>query len=462
MKLLPHQEQTLAFYTQRQKAGLKFAADFSETGTGKSLPALQFTTQLLGVTPVRPVLYVTLAGLKAQLHSEATKHYTGMQIPVLNLTGSKVVRDELYASIKLNPKQLVILNYEQLLNDRAQIAELNPQLVIADECTRLAAHNNKSRLALMDVIPKDCFRIGMTGTPVSNNPLDLWGIMDFLSPGLMGNYFGFVQKFCVKPKGYNFIVGYRDTDVIKRQVDPHYIRHMRESVLDLKGITRLVINFELESKERKFYNQLRDGFIKEIREQLKVKQPWNLEQIMLRVAKLLEVCDDASLVSTEFGEGKSSKMRCLQDLLETLPEDDHVVIFSRFSRMTKILGAVLNAPVIDGDTPQAERTKILAEFQDSKHRVLVFSNAGAYGLNVQRANIVIHYDQPQSVAQAVQRTARAYRYLQTKPVLEYFLLGVDTYEFKAQQKLTSKLLLADELLQEQSLVDSAEELINLL
>ncbi len=467
MELLSHQEKTLAFYTSRLGRGLKFAADFSETGTGKSLPAMELARLFLEfrwpdggkmIIP-RPIFYITLAGLKGQVQNELAK----LKVSSTIISGTAKERQAAYARC-IDQPLVVILNYEQVLRDANHLQSLNPMMVIVDECTRLANQSNKTRKLLMRILPKDCFRIGLTGTPVSNNPVDLWGIMDFLSPGLMGNYYSFVQKFCVKPKGQNFIVGYRNLDEVKKHVEPHYIRHTRDQVLDLKGITSRIVTFKLDKSEREFYDKLRDGYIREIKEQLKVKKPWNLEQLMLRVAKLLEVCDDVSLVSSDFdgAEGNSSKMGCLIDLIKTFPEDDHIVIFSRFSRMTKILGRVLGAPVIDGDVSQEDRSKILESFQAGNERVLVFSNAGAFGLNVQRANIVIHYDQPQSVAQAVQRTARAYRYLQTKPVLEYFLIADDTYESRVQKKLTNKLLLASELISDNPIVSSSSELLELI
>lgn len=127
-----------------------------------------------------------------------------------------------------------------------------------------------------------------------------------------------------------------------------------------------------------------------------------------------------------------------------------VIIFSEFSEMCKILKRELaeyNPGMIIGETPSLDRQKEVDRFNtDPNCKIIIMSSAGAYGLNLQAANIVIHFDQAWSIAKTEQREGRALRIGQKQKVLIYNLLGLKTVDYHLRKILNTKKKLSDYVL----------------
>jgi SNF2 family DNA or RNA helicase len=153
----------------------------------------------------------------------------------------------------------------------------------------------------------------------------------------------------------------------------------------------------------------------------------------------------------EANTDKASKLDVLKDLLKPIiASGEKAIIFTQFAQMLHILATELEEfrPLtIYGDVDNLDRMERVKEFNDDpKGRVIIMTEAGAYGLNMQSASYVIHYDAPWSVAKLEQREGRAHRIGQKKSVTVYNLIAkktIDEYVLKvlhAKQKISAKIL----------------------
>ena len=146
---------------------------------------------------------------------------------------------------------------------------------------------------------------------------------------------------------------------------------------------------------------------------------------------------------------KSTKVEVLKELLPTLlNETRKAIVFSEFSSMCDIIERELEEwrPLkITGEVQG--RDEILKAFHEKdEHRVLVMSSAGQFCLNVQRASVVVHFDNAWSLSRMIQRTGRAHRIGQKDTVLEYHLLGKGTVDMYVKRTLERKREVADFML----------------
>ena len=207
---------------------------------------------------------------------------------------------------------------------------------------------------------------------------------------------------------------------------------------------------EFSDEEKQIYEAIKN----EITEELEnyhvdtVLKDKFLSVVIVKMTRLRQATGSLKLIS---GINYSSKINALKELLvDILQEDSKAIIFTEFKEMSNILYSELqkyNPCLFTGDTPQKERQNIIKEFNDvDKSKILIMSPAGGEGLNLQRANYIIHYDLPWSVSKIEQREGRAHRIGQKNKVTVFMLIvknSIDEYVFKVlhkKQKLSDILL----------------------
>lgn len=408
-----------------------------QAGTGK-------TPQAIYVAKDKPkVLVLTMSSLKYQFQNELRKF--------LPTTDSVVIdgnpKNRLGLWLRARKVQFSICNYELLLRDLEYMRAIKWDLIIADECTRLSNHTNKQwkALALLD----SSQRLAMTGTAVSNSPLDLYGILEWLEPKSLGNYFAFMETYTVRkllPNGHKFVVAFRNLEQLKEKIAPYYIRRTKEQVLpQLPEKVQIELPFEMSDKERSLYEDIKARLLLDLEHSdvNKIQHISQLENGLVNLTRLRQLVCSPELL----GENKdSSKLKVLNDLLETLGTGK-VLIFSEFAEMCKIIQREVGGQMIIGEVSAEERKEIVERFNtDPEERILVMSAAGAFGLNLQAADVVIHYDLPWSVAKYEQRAARSHRQGQKNTVFEYSLIANNSVDEYVLRKLTMKQDISENLM----------------
>lgn len=289
-----------------------------QAGTGK-------TPQMIELTKTyNKVLVLTMASLKFQMEAEIKKWLPNATTQVIN--GSPSQRKYLWGvSLVFDSKnwvkhygdniQYYIANYELLLKDLPQMQSIPWDYIVCDECTRLSNHTNKQWKALR--LLKSTHKLAMTGTAISNSPLDCWGIFEWLNPSSLGNFWAFSSRYVVKDHWGSPRYFIRLDELAKR-IQPFYIRRTKEQVLpELPEKRQIDVPFELSAPERKLYDQLKSELLFDI-EQAQINKIEHISQLQSGLVKLLRLRQLTCSMELLGDSKESSKLTVLKDLIKTI------------------------------------------------------------------------------------------------------------------------------------------------
>ena len=407
-----------------------------EVGLGKTI----MTLKIMGITKPFPALILCPAILKWQWYEEIRKFLPNVKAVVIE--GSAMERAKLWNT----DADVKIANYELLLRDINYVANIHWELFVCDEATRIANPWTKTYKALYNIQSKH--RIALTGTPISNRPNEIWGILNWCYPTCLGKYRAFLDRYCI----YDYFGGisrFKNLEELKQRIAPLMIRRLREDVLpELPEKIISNIPIVLSDKERALYTKIRKELLYEIEHSdiSKLENPVTIQNTLTKMLRLRQAANSLELL----GENKeSAKLQTLKELLPALLNGERkAIIFTFFSSMANILERELKewTPLkITGEVKQRE--DIVKKFnEDSENRILVMTSAGQYGLNIQAASVVIHYDQEWSLAKMSQREGRAHRIGQKNTVLVYNLLAKGTVDEYISRVLRKKQQLSRDIL----------------
>jgi SNF2 family DNA or RNA helicase len=388
----------------------------------------------------------------------------------------------------------IIMNYDLLWRDEEILKEIKWDMVIADEIQR-AKNFQTGTFKTLDQLQCN-HRVGLTGTPLENDIMDLWTIMKFINPKIFGtDETSFKYRYCVT-NDYNQIVPgkYRNLDEINKKLSFVMFRRKKRDVLD--DLPEKVINnfyITLNPEERKIYEEVKSGILEDL-EAGKVK----MVHALAMITYLRQVCDCLNTVITK-KKIISSKFEELKKIMKEIPKEDKVVIFTQYAKMATIIhenlgdksvflhGGIKNGckyekelekkvrkdnkgksnreldilahgarqdaickscPYYNDDSKCNTRKKIKAKFEDPDEGVKVFisTDAGKSGLNLQVANVIINYDLSFNPATNEQRIARVDRIGQKKKIFVLNLVCEDTIERRVLTVLARKQKLFDQVI----------------
>lgn len=454
INLLPYQIEGKQFLLEKGSALLG-----DEVGLGKTIQSLAVVDHHLHHDASVTTLIFCPSILKYQWRTEILKFLDVKEDDIVVIEGTAKKRKEQWSS----KAKFYIANYELIQRDFKLIDQRAYTFIIADEATRLS--NPFSNTVAGAVVPhsrpkrrvggikalRSVHRLALTGTPVSNSAQDVWSILDWVQPKCLGNYWSFINKYCVK-NFWGAITASKNVDLLAQLIEPHIIRRLKVDVLpQLPDKIMADVSFELSDDEQKLYDQIKKDLLFEIQDIdiSKILNPVNLSMTLPKMMALRRLANGMELVGTK---QKSSKLEALKELMSQLG-DKKVIIFTEFSDMADILYREFldkRPLVISGEVNDPGiRAKTIDTFNtDPNFNLLVMTSAGQFGLNIQSASVVIHYDQPWSLAKLVQREGRAHRMGQKESVLVYNLLGRKTIDEYIAKKLLSKKDLSSRLLLE--------------
>lgn len=402
-----------------------------------------------------PILIFVPASLKFNWHDEIKKWLPNDKVLVIH--GNKQERTELWFHAGKRRAKWVIANYELLLHD----FDLIPKqwgAIVCDEADRIANPFAKTTKALKKL--QSARRVALSGTPISNTPEDLWSITDWLYPRYLGTYKQFQERYLEMHPQWNRVIGYKNLDHLKGKMEVIMLRRKKEEVFDdFPAKTVEYIHIEISAEERKIYDAVRKLVLADIRK-LTDLDTRSLGLIPVKMLRLKQAADHPALIDAPLST-ESSKLNTLKDMLKPIiASGEKAIVFTQFSTMARIISiGMMETPtlVITGDVDAKERKNIVDEFpSDPTKQVMIMTEAGAYGLNLQAATYVFHYDAPWSVAKIEQREGRAHRVGQSKPVTVYHLLARRTIDEYVLKVLKGKQSMSDRILD-----DDAEEKVQL-
>jgi SNF2-related domain/Helicase conserved C-terminal domain len=433
--LLPYQLDGIAFAVG---AGRAILAD--DMGLGKTIQGIGVAELLANLADIKRVLVVCPASLKSQWKSEISR-FSGRSAQIV--LGGGAERIEQYESDTF----FTICNYEQVLRDLTAIESVPWDLIVLDEGQRIKNWESKTSNVIRQL--ESPFRLVLSGTPLENRLGELFTVVRFADEELLGPAYQFFHEHhVVDDRGKT--LGYQRLDRLRDKLRPVLLRRTRAEVAkQLPERTDEIVRIEPTAEQK----DIHDGHMKVVAQILSKRYMTEMDLLRLQKSLLMArmACDSTFLIDQEEPE-YSSKLERLGEILEGLIEDPtrKIVLFSEWRRMLDRIERRLDDlgadyVRLDGQVPQKKRGEIVAKFQnDPECRVILMTNAGSTGLNLQAANTVINVDLPWNPAVLEQRIARAYRMGQKNPVHIYkFVTCGDTIEEKLLTTLASKQDLAD-------------------
>jgi superfamily II DNA or RNA helicase len=431
-----------------QRRGLSWLARMCELGLGGCLAddmGLGKTVQVIALHLHRrplgagPTLVVCPTSLLGNWERELARF--APDVPVRRYHGGGRHLEELAAD------EVVLVTYGVVRRDRAVLAEVAWGLAVADEAQH--AKNPLSRTAReLRAIPA-AVRVALTGTPVENRLTELWSILDWTTPGLLGPLERFRRSVAVP------VERYRDADAteqLARVVRPFLLRRRKSDPLivpELPAKTETDRVVPLTPEQATLYEAV-------VRETLaKIASREGIERrglVLGLLTALKQVCNHPAQYLHEPGPltGRSGKLAALDELLGViLDEGEAALVFSQYVEMCGLIRSHLadrGVPTLflHGRVPARRREEMVARFQDGGAPVFLLSlKAGGVGLNLTRASHVVHYDRWWNPAVEDQATDRAHRIGQDRPVQVHRLVTEGTLEDRIAALLASKRGLAE-------------------
>ena len=290
-------------------------------------------------------------------------------------------------------------------------------------------------------------RIGMTGTPLMNSPMDLYVILKWLGYESHA-FYSFKQHYCVMGGygGYE-IVGYKNLDQLTAQVREIMLRRLKSEVLDLPEKIYVDDIVEMEGKQAVMYKEVEAGLKADY-----INGDIDLTNPLSALIRLRQTTGYPGILSDEITE--SAKLDRMEELVENCTSNDEkVIIFSNWTQMTdaicnKLKSSGHNVGVITGETPDSSRQEIVDVFQNSSDLSVLVGTIGAMGtgLTLTAATTVIFVDEPWNKALFDQAVDRAHRIGQKNNITIYSIMCKDTIDERIHNLIYKKGAMSDAII----------------
>ncbi len=436
-----------------QRHGLTWLAELTGAGLGACLAddmGLGKTITLIGLHLHRrrrslakgPTLVVCPASLMGNWESEIHRFAPGVSVRRFHGTS----RD-----LGGLGDGFVLTTYGTMRMDHQTLASVPWDLVVADEAQHIK-NATSSTARNLRTIESQC-RVALTGTPVENNLTELWAILDWATPGLLGSRAAF-RKVWAAP-----IESGVDPSVARRfaqLVEPFLLRRRKSDPgiapeLPAKTETDQVVRLTREQVV------LYEALVRESMDRIERSDEATRRGLVLALLTgLKQICNHPAHYLRQAGgrlKGRSEKLDLLDELLGTiLSENGSVLVVTQYVAMARLLvrhlaAASLPTLFLHGGTPIRAREQMVRDFQEGAAPVFLLSlKAGGTGLNLTRADHVIHFDRWWNPAVEDQATDRAHRIGQTRAVQVHRLLTEGTIEQRIGLLLERKRTLAESVL----------------
>ena len=337
---------------------------------------------------------------------------------------------------------IVITSYGVARREAMALDAAAFSLVVADEAQHVKNPASATARSLRRISASA--RLALTGTPVENRLSDLWAILDWTTPGLLGSLEHFVRHVATP------IERYRDpvvTERLARTVRPFLLRRRKtdpEVAPDLPARTVSDVPVALSAEQVQLYEA-------EVREAMDVigrTDGIERQALVLRLLTVLkQICNHPAQYLHQAGPvaGRSGKLDALEELVPVIiAEGDSVLVFSQFVECltlieTRLRDLGIATRFLHGKISAKRRSVMVEEFQAGEVPVFLLSlKAGGVGLNLTRATHVIHFDRWWNPATEDQATDRAHRIGQDRPVQVHRLITEGTLEDRISELIEKK------------------------
>ncbi|MEU8802065.1 DEAD/DEAH box helicase [Spirillospora sp. NPDC048819] len=447
-ELRPYQERGLAWLTFMNGLGLgALLAD--DMGLGKTISVLSLLIHERenGARP-DPTLAILPMSLVGNWQREAGRFTPKLRVYVHHGTG-RHRGDDLAQAVA--GADLVLTTYGTAARDAETLAQSEWGRIVCDEAQALKNSGTRQARAVRSIPART--RIALTGTPVENHLTELWSIMEFANPGLLGPRSAFRQRFAIPIE--------REGDeqaavALKRATQPFILRRLKTDksiISDLPEKQEIKVYCNLTTEQASLYQATVDDMLQQIAEAEEAKRRG---LVLATMAKLKQVCNHPAQLLKDGSRlpGRSGKLERLEEICaEVLEQGEKALVFTQYaafgSMLQPYLAARLERPVLwlHGGTSKQGRDDLVQRFQeDDEPAIFLLSlKAAGTGLTLTAANHVVHVDRWWNPAVEDQATDRAFRIGQTRNVQVRKFICVGTMEERVDEMIERKKALAESI-----------------
>jgi len=448
--LRPYQERGLAWLGLMAGLGLGGClAD--DMGLGKTVQTIAFLLARRASRPDdrRPTLIVCPTSVVGNWERELARF--APTLPILCHHGPERARS-VRAIEDAAAHAVVVTTYGLLRRDQALLSDVDWAVAVLDEAQNIK--NAASRQAGVARTLRAVHRFALTGTPVENRLAELWSILEFCAPGLLGPLERFRRQFAIPIERYR---DDRAADELRRLVRPFVLRRVKSDpgiAADLPPKQEMAMVCTLTREQATLYQAAVDEAMAKIEGAEGIQRRG---RVLALLTALKQICNHPAHYLREPGPlpGRSGKLDRLTEMLEeTVASGDRALVFTQFremgARLVPHLERALERDILflHGGIPRAARDAMVRRFQEDPAGPPVFVlslKAGGTGLNLTQATRVFHFDRWWNPAVEDQATDRAHRIGQRRLVQVYRLLTAGTVEEKIDALLADKRALADRI-----------------
>ncbi|HTO01349.1 MAG TPA: DEAD/DEAH box helicase, partial [Microthrixaceae bacterium] len=431
-----------------QRSGSAWLSEMLNLGFGGVLAddmGLGKTVQLIAVhlhrqdVSTAPTLVICPAGLVGNWQREFQKFAPG--VVVHRYHGS----DRSLGTISAN--EVVITTYGIMRRDVDLLSTREWGMVVADEAQQVKNPNSATARALRRIPAVS--RVAMTGTPVENRLSELWALLDWTTPGLLGGMDNFQRTIAIPVERERDPIA---TTRFAHLIAPFVLRRRKddpEVIPDLPPKTETDHPVSLTTEQAGLYR----GTVEDILAAIQKSEGIQRRGMVLKlITALKQICNHPAQYLRETGplSGRSGKLLVFEELIDAITEaGDSTLVFTQYVKMGDLLMTRLSemgvkAEFLHGSLSLDKRGDMVDRFQDGGFPVLVVSlKAGGTGLNLTKATHVIHYDRWWNPAVENQASDRVWRIGQDRPVQIHRLISEGTIEDRIATLLNQKSALAE-------------------
>ena len=441
---------TLRPYQRRGLAWLRFLERASLGGVLADDMGLGKTAQTLALVAgdhAGPTLLVCPMSLVGNWQREAARFAPGLRVHVHH--GAERARGAAFAAA-VSGADLVITTYGLVARDVDTLREIDWYRVVVDEAQAIKNAATRQAAAVRSLSARH--RLALTGTPVENRLADLWSILEFTNPGLLGPAERFRRRYAEPVERHG---DERAAGRLRRLTGPLILRRMktdRRIVPDLPEKFEMEVVCNLTTEQATLYQAVVDDML------ARIAGSDGMERrglVLATMTKLKQVCNHPAHLLGDGSRlaGRSGKLARLEEILEeVLAGGERALVFTQYAQFGAMLRSHLSARFgrevgwLHGGVPKRARDELVARFQSGRPdapALLVLSlKAGGTGLNLTAANHVVHVDRWWNPAVEDQATDRAFRIGQSRAVQVRKLVCAGTVEEKVSAMIRDKRALA--------------------
>lgn len=484
-------------YRPYQVDGIKMAVDRGSLllamtmGSGKTATAIGTVMELRRQKKVVSGLILAPNSLKFQWQAELKKVDPTARSLVID--GSKTQRASQYRHARRF--HYVIANYECVVNDWETFTKFVPlDFIVADEATAIKSFTSKRSRKVKALARRCSHRLALSGQPVENRPEELFSIMEFVDPDVLGKFDRFDRTY-IERDHFGRPKKYRNLDRLHDEIRPVMFRKSREDIKEwLPEVVTLEIPIPMDTATMALHDYIKRDLLDALDRasasggggfdlaahygQGSKQDPTMKGEVMARLTAMRMLSSHPALLhnsaldfddeSTKSGSKYASqlkmagmldklptvspKMDALMEMIEEITDEDpanKVVVFSFFKPMLSLMETELRKrrigyTKITGDVDSTERFRRIKAFNNEPDcRVFLSSDAGAYGVDLNRGSHLINYDLPWSAGVLSQRVSRIDRTSSSfSSITIGYLYGRDTIEERMLRMLKDKLAVA--------------------